>query len=399
MTARADQLRDRARHHPEWHVFVALSAETGDGPVVAVKDVVDVAGLPTTAGSLVLPGAPAERDAPVITRIRAGAAVVIGKTNLHEFALGASSVNPHFGAVANPAAPGYIAGGSSGGSAAAVGFGLCDWAIGSDTAGSIRIPATLCGVVGFKPTVGVVDTDGTVAVSPTLDVLGPLAPDVATTAAAFALMSARPAPAPASAPPALAVPAGWGEDLHPDIAAVFAGRTRGLPRVDFPEADRLRRAGATIMRYEAARQHEERLARNGGAYGADVRELLTAALSVTTREYEQALAERAELTEQAEAALAGWDALVAPVTRRPAVRIGAPYANGDYTDYTRPFSTTGQPVLTLPAGRTAARHPVGLQLVGRCGADTALLAVGAAVERSWRTGGIDEERGSHDGTA
>lgn len=397
MTVRIDRLRAAARAQSDSHVFITLSEETGEGPIVAVKDVIDVAGLPTTAGSRVLPATPVEQDAPVIARLRANGCLAIGKANLHEFALGASSMNPHFGAVANPAAPGYIAGGSSGGSAAAVGFGLCDWAIGSDTGGSIRIPASLCGVVGFKPTTGLIDTGGTVAVSPTLDTLGPLASDVATAAAAFGLMTGRSVVLAPTEAPRLAVPTGWADDLHPDVAAVFCTRTRDLPHVTIPDVTALRCAGATIMRYEAARQHEQRLVTAGSRYGSDVRDLLTAALDVTDEEYERALDERTALTARAEAALGPWDAVVAPVTRIPAVRVGCPYTNADYTDYTRPFSTTGQPVVVLPGGRTKRGHPVGLQLVGRRDADVALLGVAAALERSWAAADGNEARGDRHG--
>src|SRR5581483_10509754 len=128
-------------------------------------------------------------DAPVVRRVREHGAVVVGKTNLHEFAYGVTSVNPHYGAVLNPHDTERVAGGSSGGSAVAVATGMCDWALGSDTGGSIRIPAAFCGVVGLKPTIGTIDTETVVPLSRTLDTLGPLAPDVATAAVALEAMS------------------------------------------------------------------------------------------------------------------------------------------------------------------------------------------------------------------
>src|SRR6266550_4339086 len=154
-----DSARQRILERAELNAFISVSSEEGRGTVVAVKDLVDVAGMVTTAGGVILPNEPAERDAPVVARIRRQGCVVVGKTNLHEFAFGVTSNNPHYGAVRNPHDPTRVAGGSSGGSAAAVAAGMCDWAIGSDTGGSIRIPASFCGVVGFKPTIGSVDMD------------------------------------------------------------------------------------------------------------------------------------------------------------------------------------------------------------------------------------------------
>src|SRR3989442_1957908 len=143
----------------------------------------------TTAGGVILPAEPATDDAPVITRIRQAGCVVVGKANLHEFAYGVTSVNPHYGPVRNPYDSSRVAGGSSGGSAVAVAEGMCDWAVGSDTGGSIRIPAAFCGVVGFKPTIGTVETEGVIPLSRSLDTLGPLAPDVRSVARALEMMS------------------------------------------------------------------------------------------------------------------------------------------------------------------------------------------------------------------
>src|SRR5258706_1490268 len=159
--------------------LISVSDEGGAGRVVAVKDLVDVAGMVTTAGGIILPNEPAERDAPVVERIRREGCVIVGKTNLHEFAFGVTSVNPHYGAVLNPHDQSRVAGGSSGGSAVAVAAGMCDWAIGSDTGGSIRIPASLCGIVGFKPALGTVDLTGVIPLRSSPDTHCPLAPDVA----------------------------------------------------------------------------------------------------------------------------------------------------------------------------------------------------------------------------
>src|SRR3979490_3334611 len=182
------EARRRIDERADLHAFISTSSEEGAGTVVAVKDLVDVAGMVTTAGGRILPSKPAERDAPVVVRIRREGCVVVGKTNLHEFAFGVTSANPHYGAVLNPHDKSRVAGGSSGGSAVAVAAGMCDWAIGSDTGGTIRIPASLCGVVGFKPEIGSIYITGVIPLAWSLDTLGPIATDVGAAAKAYSMM-------------------------------------------------------------------------------------------------------------------------------------------------------------------------------------------------------------------
>src|SRR3979490_898634 len=157
--------RKRILERADLNAFISVSSEEGAGTVVAVKDLVDVAGMVTTAGSVILPREPATEDAPVVRRLRTQGCVIVGKANLHEFAYGVTSVNPHYGAVRNPHDPGRVAGGSSGGSRVAVAAGMCDWAIGSDTGGSIRIPASFLGGGGFKPAFGRVERGGVLPLS------------------------------------------------------------------------------------------------------------------------------------------------------------------------------------------------------------------------------------------
>src|ERR1700738_987881 len=186
---RMAEARSRASELRGWNLFITMTEEADGGEVVAVKDLVDVRGTPTTAGSVLFPPEPKARDAPLVQNLRGLGCAVIGKTNLHEWAFGSTNVNLHYGTVRNPRDPARIAGGSSGGSAAAVAAGGCDWAVGSDTGGSVRIPAGHWRGVRFKPTYGHIGTAGVVPLSHSLDTVGSLAPDVATAAPAVALMA------------------------------------------------------------------------------------------------------------------------------------------------------------------------------------------------------------------
>jgi aspartyl-tRNA(Asn)/glutamyl-tRNA(Gln) amidotransferase subunit A len=312
--------------------------------------------------------------------------VVIGKANLHEWAFGVTSGNPHYGAVRNPHDPERIPGGSSGGSAVAVAAGMCDWAVGSDTGGSIRIPASFCGVVGFKPTIGAVDTTGVFPLSRTLDTIGPLAPDVWSAARALEMMSDLRDLVPTAPRPLgelrVAVPQGWGEDLHPEIGAAWKRVSVDLPRIDFPERGWMAEAGMPILNFEAASVHRHWLERCPEKYGADVLERLQQRMATTRRDYSLALLEQSRIRVQAEAAMDGWDAVLAPVTRIPAPLIGEYHDRADLTGYTRPFNATGQPVIALPAPVDGL--PVGIQVVGHFAEEAHLVEVALALEGTWR---------------
>lgn len=380
------EARERIRARADLNAFISLTDEEGDGPIVAVKDLVDVRGTVTTAGGSFLPSAPAEQDAPLVRRMREFGCVVIGKANLHEWAFGVTSQNPHYGGVRNPRAPDRVPGGSSGGSAAAVAAGLCDWAVGSDTGGSIRIPASYCGVVGFKPTIGTVDTEGVVPLSRTLDTIGPLAPDVAAAAKALEMMSdltglvaERPRPL---AELRIAVPRGWGVGLELEIAKAWSIVTAGLPEINLPDRDRMGAAGLTILLAEAAALHRAQLERHPQRYGDDVRRLLEYGRSVSRHDYSMALLEQSRIRIEAEAAMDGWDAILAPTTRVLPPRLDEEFDRSDVTGYTRPFNTTGQPVIALPAPVDGI--PVGIQVVGHFGQEASLVEVALALEAAWR---------------
>src|SRR5215831_198971 len=380
------EARERIRLRADLNAFISLTEEEGAGPVVAVKDLVDVRGTVTTAGGSFLPNAPAEQDAPLVRRMREFGCVVIGKANLHEWAFGVSSQNPHHGGVRNPRAPDRIPGGSSGGSAAAVAAGLCDWGVGSDTGGSIRVPASYCGVVGFKPTIGTVDTEGVVPLSRTLDTIGPLAPDVAAAARALEMMSDLTGLVPERPrPPAelrIAAPRGWGTGLEPLIAEAWSSLTAGLPEIDLPDRERMGAAGLTILLAEAAALHRAQLERHPQRYGDDVRRLLEQGLGVSRHDYSMALLEQSRIRIETQAAMEGWDAILAPTTRILPPRLDEEFDRGNVTGYTRPFNTTGQPVITLPA--PVEGIPIGIQVVGHFGREAALVEVALALEAAWR---------------
>lgn len=365
----------------ELNAFISVSDETGDGERVAVKDLVDVKGMVTTAGGIILPDVPAERDAPVIERLRAAGCVVVGKANLHEFAYGVTNVNPHYGNALNPHDPSRVAGGSSGGSAVAVATGLCDWAIGSDTGGSIRIPSSLCGVAGFKPEFGSIDIRGVIPLSPSLDTLGPIAPDVATLARAFTLMSGEAASLAGVAAPRLGVPRGWVADLDGPTGAAWTDVSEGWPEVDFVDRGPLYDVGVTILLYEAAQYHRRWAEEFPEKYGADVLRLIRRGFEVSITEYERAVADRPRLATEGRRALEEFDAIVLPATAivAPPVEHG-PEAREQLSRFTRPFNTTHQPVAVVPAPTNGL--PVGIQVVGKTNAGA--LRAAAWLERSWR---------------
>ena len=375
------EARRRIAERAELCAFISISSEDGAGTVVAVKDLVDVAGLVTTAGGVILPNQPAEHDAPVIQRIRREGCLVIGKTNMHEFAFGVTSANPHYGTVRNPHDPGRVAGGSSGGSAVAVAAGMCDWAIGSDTGGSIRIPASLCGVAGFKPALGSIDTAGVVPLSWSLDTLGPLGPDMARTARAFAMMSGEVVPPDHLDRPRLAVPAGWIAGLDEPTERAWRLVSAGLPEIDFVDRDQLFRTGLTILLVEAATYHRRWAADFPEKYGSDVLGHIQRGLGILGVDFEEALRERPRLQETAARAMEGVDALLLPATAIVAPPVDAGNdVREPLSRFTRPFNTTGQPVAVLPA--PVRGLPVGMQVVGHTNADT--LRAAMWLEREWR---------------
>ena len=379
-----EDARRRIRERSDLNAFISVSTEQGDGIVVAVKDLVDVEGMVTTAGGVILPDVPAQQDAPVIRRIRSEGCVIAGKTNLHEFAFGVTSANPHYGTVRNPHDPARAAGGSSGGSAVAVAAGMCDWAVGSDTGGSIRIPASLCSVAGFKPALGSIDMDGVIPLSWSLDTLGPIAPDVAACARAYTMMSGERIDLEGLRRPRIAVPAGWVKDLDRQTSAAWESVSAGLPEVRFVDRDRLFEVGLTILLVEAATYHRAWAAECPEKYGADVLGHIRRGLAIAGVDYVEAVRERSRLQDQARTAMEEIDALLVPATAivAPPVEAGNEVRE-PLSRFTRPFNTTGQPVALVPA--PASGLPVGMQVVGRT--NEGALRAALWLEREWKGAG------------
>ncbi len=367
------------------NAFISLSDEEGPGPVIAVKDLIDVRGMVTTGGGIQLPATRANEDAACVRLARGIGASVIGKANLHKFAHGPTSQNPHYGSVLNPRDTTRIAGGSSGGSAAAVAAGLCDWAIGTDTSGSIRMPAALCGVVGYKPTIGNIPTVGVLQVAQSLDTVGSLAPDVMTAVRAVEVMASRgrirPAQAPAIGRLKIGVPGGWVEDLDEDVAAAWATVSSGFAEIPFPARSPMTHTNMPISQYEAAEFHHRWLERSPEKYGPDVLQRLQAAARIPHDNYVKALWTREMSRIAVREAMRGLDAMILPASSIVAPRQDEGDRREALTRFLRPFSLTGQPVVTLPA--PVVGLPVGIQVVGRFGDDATTALVALVLEREW----------------
>ncbi len=299
-----------------------------DGAIVTIKDLFDVAGEPTRAGSTVRAEAPpATADAPAVQRLRAAGAVIVAKTNMSEFAFTGVGANPHYGTPGNPADRSRVPGGSSSGAAVAVADGLCEIAIGTDTGGSTRIPAALCGLVGYKPTKARVPAAGAFPLSPTLDSVGPIAPTVAACAAADAILAGdAPRPLEPVALDGLRLGIAQGlplAELDATVAEQFDAAVARLGRAGarvsdeaFPLFDAMARvqSAATIATVEAWRIHRGQLAERGDDYDPQVRFRIELGSRVSDAAYARMLEERAALVKAMDARLADLDALVLPTT-------------------------------------------------------------------------------------
>ncbi len=350
------------------------------GKRLAVKDLFDTAGIRTTYGSAVFSDHVPATSAGAVTRLEARGWVNAGKANLHEFAYGVTSQNLHYGVVPNPAYPGRTAGGSSGGSAAALALGLVEGALGTDTGGSIRIPAACCGITGFKPSFGTVPIDGVFPLAASFDHAGPMARDVAGCVALMHDLVPGFQVAQLGAP---RVGIAWTDRCDPLVRerVLAAARVFGdVVDVEFPLAESVVPA---FMR-EVADVHRDLFAENSELYGENIRGKIERCLALTESEYLDAVDERARHREAAEAALGGFDLLLAPTLAAVPKPAGVTEIEirAQLTQFTFPFNALGWPALAVPVGAAEEGLPASVQIVGRRGDDGVVLAAGLALEAS-----------------
>jgi Asp-tRNA(Asn)/Glu-tRNA(Gln) amidotransferase A subunit family amidase len=371
-----------------------------DGPLlgmpVAVKDMFDVAGQPRGNGNPEdMAGPAALTDAPAITALRHAGADVFALASMLEYAAGAQ--HPDLPEARNPVNPQLTAGGSSGGSAALVGAGVCPAALGTDTGGSIRLPAHYCGVVGFKPSFGTLPVDGVQPLSPTLDHVGILATDVGTTATVFDAMRGSTDEPPVVTHLTIGVLTGQLTDprLDPELAAIVSGAVDVLRRGDRRTSVTIVEVDSTtltamnmwmgdIISYEAWQIHSAAMRERPDHFGTPTARRFRAAGMVTEMAYETAMSARRSLLPTTLALLDDVDVLIGPAGPYAAPEVSPP---GDTPEgaiegiFTQPYNMTGQPAIVLPCGVTADGLPVGLQLAAAVGADDFLLAAASVVER------------------
>ncbi|QXJ22978.1 hypothetical protein AGRA3207_004064 [Actinomadura graeca] len=424
-TARLAHLNTYVSHEPDLiRRAVADTARSG-GPLhglpFALKDIIDTADLPTTAATPALRGWRPRQDAPVARRLLDAGGTLMGKQMLGELSFGMTGNNPSFGAVGNPYAADHIAGGSSGGTAAGVGAGLVPAALGADTGGSCRIPAALCGCVGFRPSPGRYDGRGVIPISSTRDTVGPLARSVADVRLIDDICAPLGAEAGLTADLRglrLGVPFGYFyEDLDPDVATAtehalsgLAARGAVLVEQDVPAMRRLTEAAdLPVVLYEVGREISAYLYQH--AAPVTLRDIADQVASPAVRETLQAVVEGDRFTSAdyrevltvhrpaLQAAYAsyfsghGVDAIVVPTTPLPARPHRAPGDDGTvelnggsvdtfltYIRNTNPSSIAALPCLSLPSGLSGDGLPIGLEVVGPASSDGRLLAIAEAIE-------------------
>lgn len=368
-------------------IFLARAERVGSGVRLAVKDLFDTAGLRTTYGSILFAEHVPDRTAEAVARLERSGYSIVGKTNLHEFAYGITSDNPHFGRVPNPIAPERSPGGSSGGSAAALAAGLADAALGSDSGGSIRIPAACCGIVGFKPTYGAIPLDGCFPLAPSFDHVGPMARDVPTCVRMHEALVPGFAHHQRSSLEEFKVGLAWCELADPlirDRVEAAAGRFSRRQTVAFPFPEKTQPA---FMR-EVAESHQALFPAHAESYGENVRTKLERCVQITDADFEAAQRQRDLYCQQAAEALEGLDLLITPTL----MSVAAP-ADADDLDIrervirlTYPFNVLGWHALALPCGTAELGLPASLQIIARPGHDQAVLAAGQLLERALATG-------------
>ena len=423
--------------NPELNAFITVTAESAmgsarsaeeeiarggwKGPLhgipIALKDLLDTAGVRTTAGSALFRERVPQQDAEVVRRLKAAGAVLLGKLNMHEFAFGGSSAFSAFGPVHNPWNPAYSPGGSSGGSAAAVSAQLCYAALGSDTGGSIREPAACCAIVGLKPTFGLVSTSGAIPLSWSLDHLGPMTRTVSDAALVLQVIAGYDPEDPASTNESvpdygaqidaatsalrLGVPRDlFYEGLHPDVEAAMQAALGVLAKLTHTQRDVPPLLGdasyasimtpyVAILSAEAYEYHRDYAARSPELYQAATLKRIHSGADVTLSAYMQGRRRLDQVRHAAARYFADVDLLITPTMPVP------PYALSELADpdtarplelrmlrNTRPINFLGLPSISVPCGFTAARLPVGLQITGPPGGEATVLRLARAFERA-----------------
>lgn len=394
-----------ARLDPHLHAFTAVDAARArsdaansaarlaagtprplEGWPIAIKANIAVAGLATTAGVEARRHAVAETDAAVVTRLRDAGAVILGHVNMHEAALGATTDNVAYGRTINPHRAGYTAGGSSGGSGAAVAAGLCRAALGTDTLGSIRIPVAYNGVYGLKPTLGLVDDRGVVPLSRRLDCVGPLARSVADLGAVMAVLAPLPDAAAIGRIARLATIDAF-DNIDPGARAAYhlavdllAGLGHAVETFATPDLDltATRMGGFIVSARDAAAYYADELATLPDGFSAEFRAMLAYGAAATPAVLDHGEAAMATAAARLHAVLLTTDCILLPTAPQAAFAHGRPPVT--QADFTALASIAGLPALALPAGWTDDGLPVGVQLVGRAGSEAALLALAAPLD-------------------
>jgi len=360
VTVTADLARREAKNVRDFSTRLA-------GIPIAHKDLLETKGVRTTAGSLLFENYIPDQNAAIVNRLEQAGAVMLGKTNTHELGGGVTTINPYFGTTRNPVDPTRIPGGSSGGSAAAVAARLCAAATGSDTGGSVRIPAALCGCVGFKPTFGTISTQGLIAASPSFDHIGFLTKDAQDARILYqAVVQATPS-SPWTEPKIAIARKYFCDDLDPSVSSVFSNLK--YPEIDF-SVPRMDRVFDPVFSFEMWGRFGADWRTNPGSFSKDL-----AAFFATPRpsiaQYEDGLAALKEYQGRVDKLFDSVDVIVTPTVPVTAPLIDRPIDGMKILRNTWPFNAAGTPAVSIPA--RGAGLPVGVQLVARRGNDDALL--------------------------
>ena len=396
-----------------------IAADRYRGPLhgipYAAKDLFYTQGIKTTVGSKLMADFVPDFDAAVIEKLNAAGAVMVGKAGLHEWAYGITSNNPHFGAIRNPWDTDRIPGGSSGGSTSALAAGMCSFSLGSDTGGSIRIPASLCGLVGLKPTFGRVSRHGVFPLGHTLDHAGPFGLTVRDTAMVYEAIAGYDARdescanQPVTAPALVEEPKLTGtrigvprnfyfDKLDPDVEAavrealkVLEGLGAELVEITVPDIEEFNRIAQLILLVEASSVHARRLDQHREEFGDDVRRLFDQGRFIAAIDYLNAQRRRRALLEGFNELLKQVDVIATPTIPIPAAKIGQDTVEigGEShnvrlatTRNMRALNMTGLPLLQVPCGFSGGGLPIGLQIIGRLWDEAGIMQVGHAYERA-----------------